>query len=191
MDDLGKAMSSGGSLMLGGGNPASIPEMEATWRKRMEEILEDGRSFENVLGNYDPPQGRPKFLKAVAEYFRSKYGWKISEKNVVVTPGSQAAYFSILNMLAGPSAGGTSKKILLPITPEYIGYADQGVSENIFYAQKPLIETAEDRKSDRNVRVGVLLIAPLAMAVVLALIHFLWMPLDVLWYVGLYKLGMY
>ncbi len=57
-------------------------------------------------------------------------------------------------------------------------------------AEIPRIETAQDRKQERNVRVGVLLIAPVAIAAILALIHFLWIPLDILWYVGLRRLGM-
>jgi len=57
-------------------------------------------------------------------------------------------------------------------------------------AEIPLIETAQDRKTERNVRLGVLLIAPVAIAAVLALIHFFWIPLDILWYVGLRRLGM-
>lgn len=57
-------------------------------------------------------------------------------------------------------------------------------------AEIPLIETARDRKSERNVRVGALLIAPVVIAIILALIHFLWIPLDILWYVGLRKFGM-
>lgn len=57
-------------------------------------------------------------------------------------------------------------------------------------AEIPLIETAADRKSERNVRVGVLLIAPVVAAIILALVHFFFIPLDVLWYVGLRKLGM-
>lgn len=57
-------------------------------------------------------------------------------------------------------------------------------------AEIPLIETAQDRKSERNVRVGALLITPIVLALILALIHFLWIPLDILWYVGLRKLGM-
>ncbi len=57
-------------------------------------------------------------------------------------------------------------------------------------AEIPLIVTTEDRKRDRNVRVGALLIAPVIVAVILALIHFLWIPLDILWYVGLRRLGM-
>jgi uncharacterized protein involved in exopolysaccharide biosynthesis len=57
-------------------------------------------------------------------------------------------------------------------------------------AEIPLIETAQDRKKERNVRVGILLIAPVVAAIILALIHFLWIPLDVLWYVAQRKLGM-
>ncbi|MSR10044.1 MAG: hypothetical protein EXR82_11100 [Gammaproteobacteria bacterium] len=57
-------------------------------------------------------------------------------------------------------------------------------------AEIPLIETAQDRQQERNVRVGVLLIAPVVIAAVLALVHFFWIPLDVLWYVGLRRLGM-
>jgi len=57
-------------------------------------------------------------------------------------------------------------------------------------AEIPLIINTEDRKRDRNVRVGVMLIAPLIVGVILLLIHFLWIPLDILWYVGLRRLGM-
>ena len=36
MDDLGRAMAGGGEmLMLGGGNPALVPEVEKLWRGRM------------------------------------------------------------------------------------------------------------------------------------------------------------
>ena len=57
-------------------------------------------------------------------------------------------------------------------------------------AEIPLIETVEDRKHERNVRVGALLIAPVAIAILLALVHFFWIHLDVLWYVGLRRIGM-
>ncbi len=39
MEDLGQALAAGGDLkMLGGGQPACIPAMEAVWRRRLEEI---------------------------------------------------------------------------------------------------------------------------------------------------------
>jgi uncharacterized protein involved in exopolysaccharide biosynthesis len=57
-------------------------------------------------------------------------------------------------------------------------------------AEIPLIVTTQDRKRHRNVKVGALLIAPVIVAIVLVLVHFLWIPLDILWYVGLRRLGM-
>jgi uncharacterized protein involved in exopolysaccharide biosynthesis len=57
-------------------------------------------------------------------------------------------------------------------------------------AEIPRIETVQDRKHERNIRLWGLLIAPLVLIVLLALVHFLWMNLDILWYVGLRKFGM-
>ena len=45
MDDLGKAMAGRDDiLMLGGGNPAEIPEAQEIWRERLSEILADGEA---------------------------------------------------------------------------------------------------------------------------------------------------
>ena len=64
MEDLGRALNSGDPSikMLGGGQPAHIPEANALWRRRLEEIMEDPGALEKMLGNYDPPQGSPAFL---------------------------------------------------------------------------------------------------------------------------------
>lgn len=140
MDDLGRAMSQGGVKMLGGGNPAAVPEMEAIWRKRMLEILSSDRDFEVMLGNYDTPQGRPKFIQAIVKLFSSHFGWNISEKNIAITNGSQSGFFFLFNLLAGEFAQGKKKKILVPICPEYIGYADQGLCENLFISGRPQIK---------------------------------------------------
>ena len=56
-------------------------------------------------------------------------------------------------------------------------------------AEIPLIETAEDHKHVRKIRIGALLIAPAVLAILLLLVHFLVIPLDVLWYVLLRKFG--
>ena len=63
MDDLGHALASGGPdlKMLGGGQPARIPEMNAVWRRRLEEILEEIGGLERALTTYDPPRGNPAF----------------------------------------------------------------------------------------------------------------------------------
>jgi uncharacterized protein involved in exopolysaccharide biosynthesis len=56
-------------------------------------------------------------------------------------------------------------------------------------AEIPLIETAEDHKHVRKVRIGALLIAPAVLVVLMLLVHFFFIKLDVLWYVLLRKFG--
>ncbi|WP_234041751.1 valine--pyruvate transaminase [Persicirhabdus sediminis] len=143
MDDLGHALASGGDevKMLGGGQPAHIPEMNAIWRRRMEEILEAPAELDSMLCNYDPPRGKPAFLAALAKILRENFGWNITEKNLAVTNGGQSAFFFLFNLLAGKHADGSTKEILLPLVPEYIGYANQSVSESFFRATPPKIET--------------------------------------------------
>jgi valine--pyruvate aminotransferase len=127
MDDLGRALATGpGMRMLGGGNPAPVPALQALLRQRMRELLEQGESFDRVVGNYDPPSGNPRFRAALAELFQRSYGWGIGPQNIAVTSGGQSAYFFLFNMLAGAGKSGRRKKILLPVAPEYIGYAESG-----------------------------------------------------------------
>lgn len=141
MDDLGVAMSGEEKLlMLGGGNPAAIPEMQSVWRQRMSEILADGHRFDDVLANYDMPKGRPAFIRKLVNFLNRHYDWNITERNVAITNGSQNAFFCLFNMLAGDFDDGSQRHILLPLCPEYIGYADQGLDENCFRSIQPKIE---------------------------------------------------
>lgn len=57
-------------------------------------------------------------------------------------------------------------------------------------AEIPRIETTEDRVHSRNVKLGALVVAPAALLVVLLLIHFLWINLDVAWYVFMRRFGL-
>jgi valine--pyruvate aminotransferase len=45
----------------------------------------------------------------------------------------------LFNLFAGAFADGTYKQILLPMAPEYIGYADLGLTPNFFVAKRPTI----------------------------------------------------
>jgi uncharacterized protein involved in exopolysaccharide biosynthesis len=56
-------------------------------------------------------------------------------------------------------------------------------------AEIPLIETAEDHKHVRKIRIGALLVAPMVLVVLMLLVHFFFIKLDVLWYVLLRKFG--
>jgi valine--pyruvate aminotransferase len=145
MDDLGNALSINKSmLMLGGGNPGQIPQMQARFRQRMHAILDDGDCFERLIGHYDPPQGESRFIEALAALLRRELGWQLGAENIAVTNGSQSASFMLFNLLAGDDDSGRARKILLPLTPEYIGYADQGVTASLFSAHRPAIELLAD-----------------------------------------------
>lgn len=148
MDDLGKAMAANAGSgerisMLGGGNPAHIPEVQALWRREMSRLLERPAEFDRMLANYDTPQGKQVFLEALAELLHRSYGWDLGPENIAVTNGSQSAFFLLFNMLSGEYAGGKRGKILFPLMPEYIGYADQTLGGDHFRAFRPEIQEKE------------------------------------------------
>lgn len=154
MEDLGQAMQTDEKIyMLGGGNPAHIPEVNRIWRERMSAILENGGEYERMVANYDTPRGKESFLNALAEMLRREYGWDVGPENIAVTNGSQTAFFLLLNLFSGTDAGGRKRKILFPLLPEYIGYADQSIEPGSFVARKPRIEEFENRRFKYHVDV--------------------------------------
>jgi len=149
MDDLGQAMTGRRDvLMLGGGNPAAVPGMQAIWRRQIQSLLSDSGGLERMLENYDPPQGNPRFLRSFAGLLEKALGWPVTEENVAVTNGTQTTFFFLFTLLAGPREGGPARKVLLPMSPEYIGYADQGLDEETFVSCRPAISWPQD-KDDR------------------------------------------
>jgi valine--pyruvate aminotransferase len=145
MDDLGRAMSTDRHLLLlGGGNPARIPEIDKIWRQRWQEIANNGDELERMLGNYTTPQGDGEFIKTVVDFFKRNYQWQITPQNVTILGGSQTTFFFLFNMLAGKFPDNTKKKILLPLAPEYIGYADQGIAADMFVSYQPTIDYLDD-----------------------------------------------
>lgn len=127
------------ALMLGGGNPAHIPAVNAIWRRRMAEILARGNEFERMLTNYDTPQGKADFLDGLAEMLNRQYGWPVDARNVAVTNGSQSAFFYLFNLFAGRYRDGSIRRVLFPLVPEYIGYADQSLHSEDFLARRALV----------------------------------------------------
>lgn len=141
MEDLGAAFESGGpdTVMMGGGNPAHIPAVENVWDRRLKEILAEPGALAAMLGDYDGPRGKGRFLETLAAYLRRACGWSIGPENLAVTSGSQTGCFLLFNLLAGERRGGR-RRILLPLVPEYIGYADQVLADQPFMAARPIIE---------------------------------------------------
>lgn len=142
MEDLGHALAEGGAgvRMLGGGNPAIIPEVAAVWRERMAGLLAEGERFDRMLAVYDPPKGNTRFALALAGFLQREYGWDVGAEHIGITGGGQSAFFYLFNLLAGDFGGGRRKQILLPVVPEYIGYANQGLGPDFFRGAMPGIE---------------------------------------------------
>lgn len=156
MEDLGHALATGGGeiCMLGGGQPAHLAEMDDRWRQRLQEICDQPGQLEHVLGNYEPPAGNQSFREAIANLLRRKLGWAIGPENVAVTAGGQTAFFFLFNALAGHHADGRHKKVLLPLVPEYIGYANQSLGSEIFESVKPRLELIGDHDFKYRVDFG-------------------------------------
>ncbi|MGF6148462.1 2-aminoadipate transaminase [Kingella potus] len=143
MDDLGRALSEGRPVnMLGGGNPAHIPAVEQVFADTLRQAADSGAALES-LSNYSTPQGDARLIAALAAYFRSEYGWDIGGQNIALTNGSQNAFFYLFNLFGGRFDDGSDKSILLPLSPEYIGYADTHVDAPHFLSVPPRIEAAE------------------------------------------------
>lgn len=141
MDDLGNALNSPTPVnMLGGGNPAKISELNQIYQQVMQDILADGSALESAA-NYSTPQGDANFINALVAFFNRHYDWGLTADNIVLTNGSQNGFFCLFNLFAGKFADGSQKSILLPLAPEYVGYADVHVDGVHFVSIPPIIES--------------------------------------------------
>lgn len=145
MDDLGKANQSANPniIMLGGGNPAMIPAAHDIFVNELQNLIHNS-DVDQMLGLYDGPLGYDEFRKAMAELLRNHYGWEVTKNNISLSNGSQSSFFNLFNLFAGKMEDGSTNKVLFPLAPEYIGYADQGLSEDMFISIKPKIHFIED-----------------------------------------------
>lgn len=145
MEDLGDALTAeSDALFLGGGNPGKVPEIQERIQARLAALASHAEDADRLVGNYAHPKGELRFRQALATLLAHEYGWKLTAENIALTGGSQAGFFLLFNLLAGGFPDGSHKRVLLPVTPEYIGYADQGLSERLFVARQPRIEELAD-----------------------------------------------
>lgn len=132
--------------MMGGGNPSHIPAVEQRFRERLQRIIDNPTEFRHLIGVYDPPHGEIEFRHNLARLLNRQFGWQLNADNIALTNGSQSGFFMLFNMLAGPCDDGTQRRIQLPMAPEYIGYADAGLSADFFTAAKPQIELLDQQQ---------------------------------------------
>lgn len=141
MEDISSVFTSDEKIyMLGGGNPAQIPEVNALWKSRMLELIEDETDFTNSLTMYDSAQGNFRFMTALANLMNREYGWDITPENIGLTNGSQNGMFVLFNLFGGLDSSGNKRRIMLPLCPEYIGYADQLIQHDCFLTRRARIE---------------------------------------------------
>jgi valine--pyruvate aminotransferase len=130
---------------MGGGNPGLVPEFQEIMRNQLLAICSDSQSFQQLVGSYAPPQGEKIFSEGLAALLKKEQGWDIGPENICLTNGSQTAFFMLFNLFAGVLPDGREKKICLPMAPEYIGYADLGLTDGLFVSTRPRIELLENR----------------------------------------------
>lgn len=147
MQDLGEANSSNDPdiCMLGGGNPAVVPEAMNIFIEEAQQLI-NSKQFDQSVAYYSSPQGDALFIQVLVDFLNTHYQWNISSKNIALTNGSQNSFFYLFNMLAGHMPDGSHKKILFPLSPEYIGYRDTGLSDDMFISQQPTIHYVDEQQ---------------------------------------------
>ncbi|MEO0443299.1 MAG: valine--pyruvate transaminase [Pseudomonadota bacterium] len=141
MEDLGEALNQNpDSIFMGGGNPANIAEVEQCVALHLQAIAQHEQRLHKLIGEYQPPQGDPAFLSLMAEFLSERYGWPVTANHIAVSNGGQSAFFTLFNMLAGDNRENDNKSVLLPMVPDYLGYADAGIDDDMFSGRAPRIQ---------------------------------------------------
>ncbi len=141
MEDLGTALIDDPSLLfMGGGNPGRVEAVQSIFAERLQAILADRENRHQLMGLYQSPQGDRGFRDELAAFLRKSCGWNVTAEHISIANGSQSAFFVLANLFAGAMNDGTQRAIHLPLSPEYVGYRDIGLSQDFFTASQPRIE---------------------------------------------------
>lgn len=129
-------------INLSAGNPVILPEVEQLWRSCTAELL-NSPDYGEVVCRYGSSQGYRPFIDAVLDDFNQRYNLSLSDRNILITPGSQALYFYAANALGGYTTDGVLKKIVLPLSPDYTGYGGVTLIPEALTAYKPTLDIDE------------------------------------------------
>ncbi|MBE9112439.1 valine--pyruvate transaminase [Nodosilinea sp. LEGE 07298] len=129
-------------INLSAGNPVILPEIEQLWRDCTQELLASAE-YGNVVCRYGTSQGYEPLITAIKDDFNRRYGLNLSDRHILITPGSQALYFLAANAFGGYHATGRMKDIVLPLSPDYTGYGGISLVPEAVRAYRPTIEADE------------------------------------------------
>lgn len=126
-------------INLSAGNPLILPEVEQLWRDCTAQLLASSE-YGEVVCRYGSSQGYGPLISAIASDFNRRYGLNLSDRNILITPGSQTLYFYAANAFGGYTQGGNLKRIVLPLSPDYTGYGGVSLTPEALVAYKPTLD---------------------------------------------------
>jgi len=129
-------------INLSAGNPVILPEVEQLWRDCTAQLLASPE-YGEVVCRYGSSQGYQPLIEAIAKDFNQRYGLSLSDRNILITPGSQSLYFYAANAFGGYTTDGELKKVVLPLSPEYTGYGGVSLTPESVVAYKPQLEVEQ------------------------------------------------
>jgi len=130
-------------INLSAGNPLILPEVEQLWRDSTAELLASSE-YGEVVCRYGSSQGYDPLITAIANDFNRRYGLQLSDRNILITPGSQSLYFYAANCFGGPTHHGELKQIVLPLSPDYTGYGGVCLFPDALVAYQPTLDVEEE-----------------------------------------------
>lgn len=142
MKDINETLRAGAGeefINLSAGNPLILPEVEQLWRDCTAELMASSE-YGEVVCRYGSSQGYAPLVEAIANDFNKRYNLNLTERNILLTPGSQSLYFYAANVFGGYTSGGDLKEIVLPLSPDYTGYGGVTLCEEALIAYKPTLD---------------------------------------------------
>lgn len=129
-------------INLSAGNPVILPEVEQLWRDCTAQLLESP-DYGEVVCRYGTSQGYQPLVEAIQKDFNQRYGLNLTDRQILITPGSQALYFLAANAFGGATETGKLKNIVLPLSPDYTGYGGICLTPEALKAYQPTLEIDE------------------------------------------------
>ncbi|MGD1913279.1 MAG: valine--pyruvate transaminase [Rivularia sp. (in: cyanobacteria)] len=126
-------------MNLSAGNPLILPEVEQLWRDCTADLLSSAE-YGEVVCRYGDSRGYLPLIEAVANDFNKRYGLNLTERNILITSGSQTLYFYAANVFGGYTTNGELKQIVLPLSPDYTGYGGVSLVREALFAYKPTLD---------------------------------------------------